>query len=130
MVNIALMALFEDTNRKEDATIDITKCPRMVQGDSNLQNTQATLLYYNNQSADQLMKRPELHARTKHIHHFNREEKQSKEVEFRCCKNKDKLVNIFTKALNVQNIQKFRMTLSMKENKMVIFFFFLGGGGV
>lgn len=45
---------------------------------------------------------------------------QHKEDGFMCYKIQNNLANIFTKELNMQSIQKIRMTLSMKGNKMSI----------
>ena len=64
--------------------------------------TELVTLYCDNTSAIKLSKNPMMHTKTKHIaikYHYVRELVQEKEVKMEYINTKEKIVNIFTKAL-------------------------------
>ena len=64
--------------------------------------TEPVILYCNNTSAINISKNPMMHTKTKHIaikYHYLRELVQDKEVKMEYVSTKEKIVDIFTKAL-------------------------------
>ena len=64
--------------------------------------TKLVALYYDNTSAINISKNPVMHTKTKHIaikYHYVRELVKDKEVKMEYVNRKEKIANIFTKAL-------------------------------
>jgi hypothetical protein len=76
------------------------------------------VIYYDNISSILLTNNPVYHARTKHIevhYHFIREKVLAKEIDFIHVNTKDQVANIFTKALGIDKLKKFRKMLGVLE---------------
>ncbi len=76
------------------------------------------VIYYDNISSILLTNNPVYHARTKHIevhYHFIREKVLAKEIDFIHVNTEDQVANIFTKALGIDKLKKFRKMLGVLE---------------
>ena len=65
--------------------------------------TEPVIIYYDNTSAIKILKNPVMHTKTKHIsikYHYLRELVQDKIVRMEYVNTKEKMANIFTKALS------------------------------
>jgi hypothetical protein len=76
------------------------------------------VIYCDNISSILLANNPVYHARTKHIevhYHFIREKVIAKEIDFIHVSTKDQVADIFTKALGINKLRKFRKNLGVLE---------------
>jgi len=76
------------------------------------------VIYYDNISSILLANNPVYHARTKHIevhYHFIREKNLAKEIDLIHVSTEDQVADIFTKALGIDKLKKFRKMLGVLE---------------
>ncbi len=76
------------------------------------------VIYCDNISTILLANNPIYHARTKHIevhYHFIKEKVLAKEIDLIHVNIEDKVANIFTKALGIYKLKKFRKMFSVLE---------------
>ncbi len=76
------------------------------------------VIYYDNISSILLANNPVYHARTKHIemhYHFIREKVLAKEIDLIHVSIENQVANIFTKALGINKLRKFRKMLGVLE---------------
>jgi hypothetical protein len=76
------------------------------------------VIYCDNISSILLVNNPVYHARTKHIevhYHFIREKVLAKEIDLIHVSTEDQVVDIFTKALGIDKLKKFRKMLGVLE---------------
>jgi hypothetical protein len=76
------------------------------------------VIYCDNISTILLANNPIYHARTKHIevhYHFIKEKVLAKEIDLIHVNIEDKVANIFTKALGIYKLRKFRKMFSVLE---------------
>jgi hypothetical protein len=76
------------------------------------------VIYCDNISTILLANNPIYHARTKHIevhYHFIKEKVLAKEIDLIHVNIEDKIANIFTKALGIYKLRKFRKMFSVLE---------------
>ena len=76
----------------------------------------STSHFVDNSSATQLAKNPKFHDRTKHIntkYHLIRHHVEAKTIHLTHCPTLEQIVDIFTKALDREKFEKFRMQLGM-----------------
>jgi hypothetical protein len=81
--------------------------------------TQATIIFGDNQSAIALAKNPQFHARTKHIdiqHHFVREKQDEGLIDIRYISTAEQVADGLTKALPKDAFQQFRSALGLEKN--------------
>ena len=89
---------------------------RQLMKDFNLEATEATVLYEDNQGCIGLAKNPISHGRTKHIdvrYHFVREKVESKEIELSYCPTEEMVADTFTKSLGRLKFEKMRNLLKI-----------------
>ena len=76
-------------------------------------------LLVDNTYAIQSAKNPKFHDRTKHIntkYHLIRHHVEAKTIHLTHCPTSEKIVDIFTKALGHEKLEKFRMLLHMSND--------------
>ncbi len=76
------------------------------------------VIYCDNIISILLVNNPVYHARTKHIgvhYHFIREKVLAKEIDLIHVSSEDQVVDIFTKALSIDKLKKFRKMLGVLE---------------
>ncbi len=76
------------------------------------------VIYCDNISSILLVNNPVYHARTKHIkvhYHFIREKVLAKEIDLIHVSTEDQIADIFTKALSIDKLMKFRRMLGVLE---------------
>ena len=76
------------------------------------------VIYCVNLSSIQLASNPVFHVRTKHIevhYHFIQERVLSSGIDLIYVSTKEQVANIFTKALGVEKLQRFRAMLGVQE---------------
>ncbi len=76
------------------------------------------VIYYDNISSILFVNNPIYHARTKHIevhYHFIREKVLAKEINLIHVSTEDQVADIFTKALGIDKLKKFRQMLGVLE---------------
>jgi len=76
------------------------------------------VIYFDNISSILLANNPIYHVRTKHIevhYHFIREKILAKEIDLIHVNTKNQVVDIFTKALSIDKLKKFRKMLGVLE---------------
>jgi hypothetical protein len=76
------------------------------------------VIYCDNINSILLANNPIYHVRTKHIevqYHFIREKVLAKEIDFIHVSIEDQVANIFTKALGINKLRKFRKMFSVLE---------------
>ncbi len=76
------------------------------------------VIYYDNISSILLVNNPVYHARTKHIevhYHFIREKVLAKKINLIHVNTKDQVADIFTKALGIDKLKRFRKMLGVLE---------------
>ncbi len=76
------------------------------------------IIYYDNINSILLANNPIYHARTKHIevhYHFIREKVLTREINLIHVNIKDQVVDIFTKALGINKLKRFRKMLGVLE---------------
>jgi len=76
------------------------------------------VIYCDNISSILLANNPVYHAKTKHIevhYHFIREKILAKEIDFIHVSTEDQVANIFTKALGIDKLKRFRKMLGVLE---------------
>jgi hypothetical protein len=76
------------------------------------------VIYCDNISSILLTNNPVFHARTKHIevhYHFIREKILAKEIDFIHVNTENQIVDIFTKALGIDKLKKFRKIVGVLE---------------
>lgn len=89
--------------------------------DLNYKQSEATVIYCDNQSAVAMVKNPVFHGRTKHIkikYHAIREAQEHLEVKLMHCCSADQYADILTKALPKERFETLRKCLCV-SNKSV-----------
>ena len=89
---------------------------RKILEDLQVKQVQSTPLMIDNTSAIKLAKNPKFHDRTKHIntkYHLIRHHVEAKTIHLRHCSTNEQIVDIFTKALGREKLERFRMMLGL-----------------
>eukprot|EP00253_Pinus_taeda_P027870 PITA_27870 len=89
---------------------------RKILEDLQVKQVQSTPLMIDNTSAIKLAKNPKFHDRTKNIntkYHLIRHHVEAKTIHLRHCSTNEKIVDIFTKALGREKLERFRMMLGL-----------------
>ncbi|MCO5559931.1 hypothetical protein L7F22_013535 [Adiantum nelumboides] len=86
--------------------------------DLGIQVQDSVVIYYDNINSIQLARNPVFHARTKHIevhYHFIRERILDGDINLDYVSTEDHVVNLFTKALGVEKLQRFKGMLRLQD---------------
>eukprot|EP00253_Pinus_taeda_P029118 PITA_29118 len=89
---------------------------RKILEDLQVKQVQSTPLMIDNTSAIKLAKSPKFHDRTKHIntkYHLIRHHVEAKTVHLRHCSTNEQVADIFTKALGIEKLERFRTMLGL-----------------
>eukprot|EP00253_Pinus_taeda_P036296 PITA_36296 len=89
---------------------------RKILEDLQVKQVQSTPLMIDNTSAIKLAKNPKFHDRTKHIntkYHLIQHHVEAKTIQLRHCSTNEQIVDIFTKALGREKLERFRMMLGL-----------------
>ena len=89
--------------------------------DLQVNQVQLTPLMIDNTSAIKLAKNPKFHDQTKHIntkYHMIRHHVEAKTIHLFHCSTNEQIVDIFTKVLGRENIERFRMMLGLTNTPL------------
>lgn len=91
---------------------------RLLLKEIGFEQTEATVIYEDNQGCIAMSKNPEFHSRTKHIDirtHYIREKIESEELTLQFCNTKNMVADIMTKGLAKDQFEKLRLELGIRE---------------
>eukprot|EP00253_Pinus_taeda_P035210 PITA_35210 len=92
---------------------------RKILEDLQVKQVQSTPLMIENTSVIKLAKNPKFHDRKKHInakYHLIRHHVEAKTIHLRHCSTNEQIVDIFTKALGREKLERFRTMLGLTNN--------------